>query len=99
MNKIYVGDIGTVFDFNADPDATGIDLTGYTLSVLFQKPNGTSIERSAALKPASTTVVRYAVVSGDLDVSGAWKAQIKVVLGSNLWRGETVSFKVYDEFA
>ena len=99
MSKIYVGDVGTVFDLNADPNSTGLDLTGYTLKVEFLKPNGSSIERTAALKPASTSIVRYTIVSGDLDTAGTWYVQIKATLGGNTWSGETDSFTVYAAFA
>lgn len=98
MSKIYVGDVGTVFDLNSDPNATGVDLTGYTLKAVFKKPNGVTIERAAALKSASTTVVRYTTITGDIDMSGTWKVQIKATISSNVWYGETADFIVYDLF-
>lgn len=98
MSKIYVGDIGTVFDLNSDPNATGVNLTGYTLAVLFKKPNGIGIERTAALKSASTTIVRYTTIVNDIDVAGTWSVQIRVSNSGNIWYGETNSFVVYEQF-
>ena len=98
MSKVYIGDVGTVFDFDSDPNATGVDLTGYTLKVRFKKPSGDIVEKSGALKPASTTVVRYTTTTNDIDVAGTWEVQIKVTLGTNIWYGETSSFEVYEQF-
>ena len=99
MAKIYVGDTGTVFDILADPYSTGLNLTGYTVSVVFQKPNGTTIERTAALKPSSTNTVRYTIAVGDFDIAGTWRAQLRITLGSTTWLGETFTFQVYATFA
>lgn len=99
MSKIYVGDIGTIFDFETDPGAvTGLDLTSYTLNIEFLKPSGTSTEVTAALKPGSLSIVRYTTINGTLNEAGVWKAQVKATLGSSVWLGETAEFTVYEVF-
>ncbi|MEW6314619.1 MAG: hypothetical protein AB1513_11370 [Pseudomonadota bacterium] len=96
MSKAYVGEVGKNIDLDA---GAGVDLTGYTLAMEFQKPDGTAMEKVAALKPATTNVVRYTTVAGDLDMAGTWKVQIKATSAAALWFGETAQFSVYAKFA
>lgn len=99
MSKIYVGDVGTIIDLNADPSGnTGLSLVGYTLKMEFKKPSGSVVEVNAALKPNSTTIVRYTIIFGDLSEPGLWSVQIKAINGSNMWLGETATFPVYAAF-
>lgn len=99
MSKIYEGDIGTVFNLNTDPFNTGVDLTGYTLKMEFQKPDGTSFERSATLKSGSSCILQYTIANGDLDTAGDWIVQAKISLDTNVWLGESARFRVYAPFA
>lgn len=99
MSKIYVGDTGTIFDLDTDPDgANAVDLTGYTLTILFRRPSGAVVTMAAALKPGSFSVVRYTTVAGDICESGTWSVQVRAVLAAQSWLGETASFVVYAAF-
>lgn len=99
MSKIYVGDVGTIFDLEADPGRrTGIDLTGYTVTMVFRKPSGTTVEPAAALRPGSLSMVRYTTVAGDLNEAGDWAVQLRASIAGASWLGETANFVVHSAF-
>jgi hypothetical protein len=90
-DKIYKGDIGTLFIVD-----TQSDLSGATTSLIkIRKPDGTEADWSASV---SGQTLRYTVVSGDLDQAGNYLGHAYVVLPSGTWRGERFTFIAYDEW-
>lgn len=91
--KSYVGDIGTVITVDA-----GVSISDATvLTLLIQKPGSTTeVEWAATLY--GTNYLRYTTVDGDFSVAGTYKLQSFVDTPSGEWRGETTTFRVYDEF-
>jgi hypothetical protein len=95
---IHTGDIGTQFRVTVqDCNSTAIDLsTASSKSIIFKKPNGTSLTKSASfLTDGSDGIITYTSESDDLDTVGSWKIQAHVVFPSGEWRSEFKSFKVH----
>lgn len=59
---------------------TDIDVSGYTGSILYKKPNGVTGEWSGTI---STDVVSYDITITDIDVAGVWEVQAKAVNGAD----------------
>lgn len=96
--KYYVGDIGT--EILVD---TTIDVSLATSLVLkVRKPSGRLVSWTGHLGPANAigeyTRIRYVVESGDWDEGGIWKLQAYVVSPDWTGRGETVTFKLEEDF-
>lgn len=67
--QTYVGDI-----VNLRLD-TRIVLTGYDVSILYRKPNGTTGTWVAAIDGGDNNVMEYETAATDLDLHGTWKLQ------------------------
>ena len=95
MERIYVGDIGTILTVDAqDPDASAINLTGMTLTLDVWKPGATSsVSWTGTI--SGTTSITYTTVSGDWDFAGEYRIQAKVVDGTKVWRGTAYRFDVH----
>lgn len=95
---IHVNNIGTSFRATAqDQDGNIVPVTtGDELLILFQKPDGSALVRSAAvvsgLGPSGQ--FEYISVSGDLDQAGSWKLQGFVSQSGGQWYTDEVKFKV-----
>ncbi len=89
--EMQVGDIGTVLkftirDYGADLTPIVDVSTATTKQIIFQKPDGTTILKTAAFDTNGTDgVLSYTTVSEDIDESGQWKAQAIIVLPSGRW--------------
>ena len=96
--EIHVGDIGTLFEATIMDGSQVVDISGATtLQIIFLKPNGTRLEKTAALSGDGTDGrMRYVTVAGDLDIAGFWKMQGFVELAT--WEGHSPieTFQVYD---
>jgi hypothetical protein len=91
-NKIYKDDIGTEIILD-----TGVDITSATThDIKYKKPDGTLGSWTGTIK--DTTKVSYTIIASDLDQSGEYEVQAYIVM-TGTWRGETVAFTVYDDFA
>jgi hypothetical protein len=98
MSKYYVGDIGT--EILVD---TTIDISlASSLILKVRKPSGRLVEWTGLLGPANAlgeyTTIRYVVVADDWDEGGIWKLQAYVVTALWRGRGETVTFKLEEDF-
>ena len=92
-NKSYVGDEGTVITVDCGCDIS--DAT--TLKLMIWKP-GASAEVEWTGSLYGSNYIRYTTVSGDFSVAGNYKLQSYVDTPDGEWRGETTTFRVYDEF-
>jgi len=91
-DKIYSGDIGTLFRINC-----GVDISDATVTeIRIQKPDKTTVTWAATLD--GTNYIVHTTVLADLQDVGTYKGQAYVVTPAGTWRGETFSFKVYDSF-
>lgn len=90
-DKIYVGDIGTLFIVDTESDLSGATVN----QVQIKKPDGTTHNWAATV---DGTTLRYVTVDGDLDQSGNFLGQAYVELPSGKWHGERFTFRVFDEW-
>lgn len=81
---IHVDDIGTVFTATVEDSGVVVDISTATeVLFLFKPPRGSVDSRTGVLVGGGTTgLVKYVIVSGDLDVAGTWTVQIKVTFGN-----------------
>lgn len=96
--EIRVGDIGTQFLITVnDQDNVAVDISSATtIQIILKKPGGTVLTKTALLNSDGTDgKMYYNSVSGDLDECGRWKLQGRVVIGSNDWKTDIETFKVY----
>lgn len=96
--EIHVGDTNTRFILVISEDCVAIDISGYTtLNIIFTKPDGTSVTKTALFVTDGTDgEIYYATVSGDLDQAGIWRIQGEVGIGSGTsYRSQIKTFKVY----
>jgi hypothetical protein len=97
MPNPHVGDDGTPFIMVCrDQNHVIIDIsTATSLAIVFQKPDGTTVEKAAILTGDGTDgCFQCSTVADDLDQDGLWLAQGKVTLPA--WSGSTdiVAFTV-----
>lgn len=95
--EIHVYDIGTVFQYTIyDQDSNVVNISGGTYTLVFQKPNNTQlVVAPTALTNGSDGILQYTSVSGDINVAGMWRGQIRINQGSSQWRTDIPTFKVY----
>jgi hypothetical protein len=73
------------------------DITGYTVTINFQRPAGTTITKTGAIVDAATGQVKYTTTASDtvLDTVGEWLMQVKVNLSTtNVYYGPVENFYV-----
>lgn len=65
------------------PSPLGFDISAYTISVLFQRPAGTTITKSGTAVDNTTGQVSYTTTTSDtvLDTLGEWLMQVKLTTG------------------
>jgi len=100
--EVHVGDIGTAFRVTLNDCDVVVDLTGQTtIEILFLKPDGTALTKTASIYLGDPTlgIIEYLTVLGDLDQEGTWKIQGHVVLPTGEWHSDTEKFKVYTNLA
>ena len=96
FEKVYVGDLGTLFEVDA-----GMDLSSFTnLKMKVKKGNGVEVVWDAQMKPGGGTnnfIMRYksSMTVSDFDCDGIY--YITPYAESPTWKGhgKTVSFRVY----
>lgn len=94
----HVGDIGTAFILTIKDQDDNIQnvANASSLQIIFLKPDGaTKLTKTATLHTDGTDgKVQYVTVAGDLDQSGTWKVQSRVVIGGADWMSSVSKFKV-----
>jgi len=98
--EIRYGDVGAQFNFTitkADGSVEEGLATATSKTVIFTKPNGTSITKDLSLTTDGTDgKVYYVTVEGDLDVVGIWRLQVAFTLsGGNHFKTNIRTFKVH----
>lgn len=97
-SEIRVGDTGTKFlvtvkDENGDVKDVS---TAGTLELIFQKPNGDILTKTASFDSDGTDgKIYYTTSSEDVDKAGLWRLQSYVVIGTDEKKTNIDSFRVY----
>lgn len=98
MCEIHLGDTGTAFRVTiVDCDSSAIDLsTATTKEILFSKPNGQVVSKSADFYTNGTDgIIQYVTESGFLDQPYLWQLQAYVVTPAGSWKSNIYEFKVF----
>jgi hypothetical protein len=97
QSDFYVGDIGNYIEVTVYKNSTEImDISTATTKILyFRKPDGTVINRTATFfTDGSDGILKYAWISGDLDVEGNWYFQVYIETPGEKKSSSWVPFKV-----
>jgi hypothetical protein len=91
-DKIYVGDVGTLFRVDCQTDIS----TATVRKLEIKKPDETTHDWTASLY--GTDQLEYTIVADDLDQEGVYQGHAYVELPSGKWRGERFTFTVYSQW-
>jgi hypothetical protein len=97
-DEVHIGDVGTIFQLTVkDQDNDVVDISvASTLNIIFRKPNGTNVTKTAVLTGDGTDgKMQYTTVADDLDDDGLWKLQGFVDFGTTEWYTDVIRFTVY----
>ena len=86
--SVFAGDVGTEIMVDCGADIT----TATVRSIIVRKPSGVKVVWDA--QTLTSTMIKYTVVDGDLDVVGRWKLQAYVEMPSGRWFGEVATLNV-----
>jgi len=97
MAEIHTYDIGTVFEVTLLDTDVVVDIAlATTKEIIFLKPSGTSVTKTAEFKTTgSDGIIQYTTILDDLNEVGGWKIQAKVTLPTGTWSSDISKFKVY----
>ena len=97
-SEIHQEDVGTRFLVTVKDDGVVVDLSNATVRQLnFRKPDDSVFNRAASVfgdGSASSGVMYYDSVVGDLDQTGSYKLQGKVSLPSGSYYTDIYTFRV-----
>lgn len=97
-SQIMVNDIGTIFQITVkDEDDEAVDVSAATTKqILFRKPDGTVLTKTASFVNSGTDgMIKWVAVSGDLDLPGMYRIQAYVVIGATYFHTNIAQFKVH----
>lgn len=96
-SEIHVDDIGTKFVVTVLDDSAVVDISpAANLIIYFRKPDNSVLEKIASLSTDGTDGKMYCITeSGDLDLTGNYKIQGKVILSTGTYYTSLGSFKVH----
>ena len=96
--ELHLNDIGTIFEIAiTDCDGAPIDITSaQTLKIMFEKPDCTVVTKTATMYgPGTDGIVRYTIISGDLNQVGDWRVQAEVAFTVNKYTSTSTGFTVF----
>ncbi len=73
---------------------TDLDISDYDLSLLVEKPDGTTVEWNAVLYGDTTDKMAYAIEDGDLDQSGVYVLHARAMADGKDRLGKAAAFQV-----
>ena len=93
---IRVGDYGTRVEVVLQQNGSVADISSATTrEILFEKPDGSSITKSATFTTDGTDgKIYYDIESGVLDLPGIWRVQGRIATGAGSWKSSIGSFSV-----
>jgi hypothetical protein len=86
--SVFMGDVGTEIIVDCGADIT----TATVRSIVVRKPSGVKVIWPAEM--LTSTMIKYTVLEGDLDIPGKWKLQAYVEMPSGKWFGEVAALNV-----
>lgn len=98
MNEIHIDDYGWTINITIkDENGSVKDLSScIEASIIFTKPDNTSITREAEfVTDGSDGMIKYVVQDGDIDTVGTWQIQASTTFSSSVLRSNIEKFKVY----
>jgi hypothetical protein len=95
-NEIHLNDIGTVFTITLIDGTSTVGIsTATTKTIIFGKPDGTSVSQAGTFTTDGTDgKMFYVTVDGDLDQCGWWKIQA-LITDSGTWKSDIGNFEVH----
>ena len=96
-NEIHLNDIGTQFLLTIKDGSTAVDVSSAsTKQIIIKKPSGTKMTKSATFSSdGSDGKIYYASIADDLDETGSYKLQGKVVITDGTFYTDITTFKVH----
>ena len=96
-SQVHVGDIGTALIGTVKDDGAVVDISSASsMQMIIKRPDQTTMTKTASNYTDGTDgKMKYVTVDGDIDQTGNWKIQGKVVIGSATYYSSISSFKVY----
>ena len=96
-SEIHVGDIGTRLIITIKDDGVVVDISSASLlQVILKKPDGQSYTKSGLLYTnGSDGKIYYTSISGDFNIPGNYKLQVKIVLSTGTYYTSISDFKVH----
>tara|TARA_R100001244_G_C5106332_1_gene120042 strand:- start:104 stop:412 length:309 start_codon:yes stop_codon:yes gene_type:complete len=96
-NEIHLNDIGTQFLLTIKDGSTAVDIsTASTKQIIIKKPSGTKITEAATFSTnGSDGKIYYSTVADDLDETGSYKLQGKVIISDGTFYTDITTFKVH----
>ena len=96
-NEIHQDDVGTKFLVTIYDDSSVVNVSGAsTKQIIFKKPDGTKLTKSAAFNSDGTDgKIYYTAVTDDLDEIGTYEIQGKVVITDGTFYTDIQTFKVH----
>ena len=93
---VRVGDVGTTFVMSITSCSAVVDVSSAIVkSIIFVKPDGTKLTRSAVFTTDGTDgKIEYATVDGDIDTPGAWRTQGYIEAPNGKWHTTIDTFTV-----
>lgn len=95
-NQIQNGCVGIVFSITFEANGSAIDISNaQSKSIIFKKPDGTKIEKSASFYTDGTDgIITYTSASGDIDQNGVWRMQGYCAVNSSTHYTSIGNFRV-----
>ena len=89
MSVVYKGDVGTlviVTIVDQNLAVVMLDVDFISAKILFQKPSGVVVEKTAALyTDGKDGKIYYTTQTGDIDESGQWKIEGRIKTAAGEW--------------
>ena len=93
---IHKDDIGTVFTITFVENGTAVDISGATTKTFdFEDPDATVVTQAGTFGSDGTNgILKYTTVSGDINKSGRWRIQGKIIMPSGTFKSSIEDFIV-----
>jgi hypothetical protein len=92
---MIVGDVGTVFRATVKDDGLPVNLSAFTVELLFKRPDKSTLTAAASFQTDGTDgKIEYVWLAGDVNSDGWWKVQARVIESAASWRTFSGRFRV-----
>ena len=100
VEEIHYNDVGSPLRVTLSDSQTGavVDISdAVTLQIILQKPDGTTLTKTAVFVTDGTNgQLQYVTVDGDLNAVGNWQLQVYYVGASGSWKSNMAKFRVWE---